>query len=123
MRIGQGCTVHLARGELPMGRLIVSVSRHVVAVIDGVIHDTHDPLAPRWFALAGETAVARDRTVAAPISASATRRSRCERRCTACALLASDRRCTSSWLAPIRGRHWQCRWGRCWRYRYLLRKQ
>jgi len=43
MRIGSGCTVHLRADELPRGRLIVSVSRHVVAVIDGVIHDTHDP--------------------------------------------------------------------------------
>lgn len=43
MRIGSGCTVHLADGELPMGRLIVSVSRHYCAVIDGVIRDNHDP--------------------------------------------------------------------------------
>lgn len=43
MHIGSGCTVHLADGELPSGRLIVSVSRHLTAVIDGVIHDTHDP--------------------------------------------------------------------------------
>jgi hypothetical protein len=43
MKIGSGCTVHLRANELPRGRLIVSVSRHVVAVIDGVIHDTHDP--------------------------------------------------------------------------------
>ena len=43
MRIGSGCTVHLRHHELPPGRLIVCVSRHVVAVIDGVIHDTHDP--------------------------------------------------------------------------------
>lgn len=42
MRIGSGCTVHLKDGELPMGRLIVSVSRHMLAVIDGVIHDTYD---------------------------------------------------------------------------------
>jgi hypothetical protein len=42
MRIGQGCKVHLRDGELPTGRLLVSVSRHLVAVIDGVIHDTHD---------------------------------------------------------------------------------
>lgn len=42
MHIGSGCTVHLVDGELPMGRLIVSVSRHLVAVIDGVIQDTHD---------------------------------------------------------------------------------
>lgn len=43
MRIGSGCTVHLTDGELPAGRLIVSVSKHYTAVIDGVIHDTHDP--------------------------------------------------------------------------------
>jgi hypothetical protein len=42
MAIGSGCTVHLRDGELPIGRLIVSVSRHLVAVIDGVINDTHD---------------------------------------------------------------------------------
>jgi hypothetical protein len=43
MRVGHGCEVHLRDGELPMGRLIVAVSRHLVAVIDGAIHDTHDP--------------------------------------------------------------------------------
>lgn len=43
MQIGQGCKVHLRADELPTGRLIVSVSRHVTAVIDGVIQDTHDP--------------------------------------------------------------------------------
>jgi hypothetical protein len=42
MRIGSGCTVHLCRGELPPGRLIVAVSKHLCAVIDGVLHDTHD---------------------------------------------------------------------------------
>lgn len=43
MFIGSGCKVHLKDGELPMGRLIVEVSRHVVAVIDGVVYDNHDP--------------------------------------------------------------------------------
>ncbi len=43
MQIGSGCKVHLVDGELPMGRLVVAVSRHMTAVIDGVIHDTHDP--------------------------------------------------------------------------------
>ena len=43
MQIGQGCTTHLEASELPAGRLIVAVSRHMVAVVDGVIHDTHDP--------------------------------------------------------------------------------
>jgi len=42
MSIGSGCRVHLRADELPRGRLIVSVSKHVVAVVDGVIHDTHD---------------------------------------------------------------------------------
>jgi hypothetical protein len=43
MKIGSGCKVHLTAEELPAGRLIARVSRHVVAVIDGVIHDNHDP--------------------------------------------------------------------------------
>lgn len=43
MLIGQGCKVHLKEGELPMGRLLVTVSKHYTAVIDGVIHDTHNP--------------------------------------------------------------------------------
>lgn len=43
MKIGSGCKGHLRSEELPPGRLIVSVSKHVVAVIDGIIHDTHDP--------------------------------------------------------------------------------
>lgn len=43
MKVGSGCTVHLRDGELPDGRLVVAVSKHMTAVIDGVIHDTHDP--------------------------------------------------------------------------------
>lgn len=43
MGIGTGCQVHLLADELPAGRLIVSCSRHITAVIDGVIHDTFDP--------------------------------------------------------------------------------
>jgi hypothetical protein len=43
MKIGSGCTVHLAKGELPGGNLVARLSRHVVAVVDGVVHDTHDP--------------------------------------------------------------------------------
>lgn len=43
MQIGSGCTVHLLAGELPNGRLVVSLSGHYTAVIDGVIHDTYDP--------------------------------------------------------------------------------
>jgi|SRR5215469_7951192 len=42
MQIGSGCKVHLRADELPAGRLVVYVSRHVVAVIDGVLHDTYD---------------------------------------------------------------------------------
>jgi hypothetical protein len=43
MGIGTGCRVHLRDGELPAGRLIVRTSRHLTAVIDGVIHDIYDP--------------------------------------------------------------------------------
>jgi len=43
MQIGQGCKVHLRADELPSGRIICSVSKHMVAVIDGVIHDISDP--------------------------------------------------------------------------------
>ena len=42
MKVGQGCTVHLRSDELPPGRIIVRLSRHFCAVIDGVPHDTHD---------------------------------------------------------------------------------
>ena len=43
MQIGSGCKVHLRANELPTGRLICRLSRHLTAVIDGDIHDTHDP--------------------------------------------------------------------------------
>jgi hypothetical protein len=42
MQIGSGCKVHLSADELPAGRLVVHVSKHVVAVIDGVVHDTYE---------------------------------------------------------------------------------
>lgn len=47
MTIGSGCKVHLSPGELPAGRLVVSVSKHYTAVIDGVIHDTFNCSAQR----------------------------------------------------------------------------
>lgn len=43
MGIGTGCTTHMREDELPRGRLILSLSKHYCAVIDGVIHDNHDP--------------------------------------------------------------------------------
>lgn len=43
MQIGSGCKVHLDAAELPSGRIVVAVSKHYTAMIDGVIHDTHDP--------------------------------------------------------------------------------
>ena len=42
MKVGQGCTVHLTEDELPKGRLVVNVSKHSTAVIDGVLHDIYD---------------------------------------------------------------------------------
>lgn len=42
MKIGTGCQVHLREDELPKGRIIARVSKHLTAVIDGVINDTYD---------------------------------------------------------------------------------
>ena len=42
MTIGSGCKVHLKSDELPKGTLIVSVSKHLTCVKDGVIYDTYD---------------------------------------------------------------------------------
>lgn len=44
MRIGSGTTVHLVEWELPYEPwLIVRLSKHVAAVRQGVVFDTHDP--------------------------------------------------------------------------------
>ncbi|QWD82308.1 hypothetical protein [Polynucleobacter sp. MWH-S4W17] len=43
MKVGAGCQVHLRPDELPKEMLIARVSKHLTAIIDGVIHDTHDP--------------------------------------------------------------------------------
>lgn len=43
MKVGAGCRVHLRPNELPDGTLIVKVSKHLTAIVDGVIQDTHDP--------------------------------------------------------------------------------
>jgi len=42
MSVASGCKVHLRSSELPRGPLIVKVSRHLTAVVDGVLYDTHD---------------------------------------------------------------------------------
>ena len=42
MSVGSGCRVHLRTSELPAGTLVVRVSRHLTAVIDGQLHDTHN---------------------------------------------------------------------------------
>ena len=42
MTIGSGCKVHMDEKELPQGRIVCKVSKHCVAVIDGVVHDTYD---------------------------------------------------------------------------------
>lgn len=42
MKVGQGCKVHMRADELPSGRVVASLSKHLVCVIDGVIHDTYD---------------------------------------------------------------------------------
>jgi hypothetical protein len=43
MQVGSGCQVHLRTEELPKGRLVVRLSRHLTAVVDGVIHDIYNP--------------------------------------------------------------------------------
>jgi hypothetical protein len=47
MGIGTGCTMHMRYNEgyggLPPGKLIVSLSKHYSAVIDGICFDTHNP--------------------------------------------------------------------------------
>jgi hypothetical protein len=67
MSVGSGCTVHLAAGELPTGRLIVSVSRHLTAVIDGVIYDTHDPQREPWVAYGGSPVMQADGQLRNPV--------------------------------------------------------
>ena len=42
MSIGSGCKVHMREDELPKGNIIVRLSRHFAAVLDGILHDTHD---------------------------------------------------------------------------------
>lgn len=43
MGIGTGCKVHLRAGELPSGTIITRLSKHVCAVVNGVVHDLNDP--------------------------------------------------------------------------------
>ena len=42
MQIGSGCTVHVKKDESPEGRLILRLSRHMAAFIDGELHDSFD---------------------------------------------------------------------------------
>ena len=42
MFIGQGCKVHLKKSELPSGTLLVSCSKHITVVKEGILHDTYD---------------------------------------------------------------------------------
>ena len=42
MFIGQGCKVHLKKNELPSGILIISCSKHITVVKNGVLYDTYD---------------------------------------------------------------------------------
>lgn len=41
MRIGSGCRVRMRADELPGGPLLLRLSRHVTAVLDGVEHSTY----------------------------------------------------------------------------------
>ena len=40
MQIGSGCKVHVREDELPPGHLILNLSKHYAAFLDGVLRDT-----------------------------------------------------------------------------------
>ena len=42
MQIGSGCKVHVRENELPKGRLVLALSKHSAAVIDGILYDAYD---------------------------------------------------------------------------------
>ena len=42
MFVGKGCKVHLKKEELPSGTLLVSCSKHITVVSNGILIDTHD---------------------------------------------------------------------------------
>ena len=43
MGIGTGCTVHVRSDELPSeGRLVLALSRHMSAYVNGILRDTYD---------------------------------------------------------------------------------
>jgi hypothetical protein len=42
MKIGSGCTVHVKADELPPGRLVLNLSRHLAAFVDGKLRDAFD---------------------------------------------------------------------------------
>lgn len=43
-RFGEGCRVHVRADELPLeGRRVLRLSKHLVALVDGVLRDTADP--------------------------------------------------------------------------------
>lgn len=42
MKIGSGCTTHLHPQELPKGTLVLRLSRHYAAFVDGKLLDSHD---------------------------------------------------------------------------------
>ena len=42
MFVGVGCKMHLKKEELPTGKIICNISKHFVAVVDGVINDIYD---------------------------------------------------------------------------------
>ncbi len=42
IHVGQGCTVHARPDELPKGRVVLRMSKHYAAAVDGVVHDTFE---------------------------------------------------------------------------------
>ncbi len=42
-KFSQGCIIHLKKEELPLGTIIVQISKGLTTLIDGVIQDIYDP--------------------------------------------------------------------------------
>ena len=61
--VGKGVSCHLVAEELPMGTLIVQVSRHLVCVKDRVIYDTYNSSIKQYYNDFGELITNENRAV------------------------------------------------------------
>lgn len=47
--VGKGISCHLVADELPMGTVLVKVTKHLVCVKDGIIHDTYNSSIKQYY--------------------------------------------------------------------------